>query len=81
MNNKRPIGVGVPFEIQREIGNAEVNQDVIKLEVAPKIAVYTPEFNAKGERLQPWDDAVTLVLTYAEIPFDVVYDEHKKENQ
>ncbi len=61
-------------KIQREIGNPEVNQDVIKLEVAPKIAVYTPEFNARGERLQPWDDAVTLVLTYAEIPYETIYD-------
>ena len=39
-----------------------------------KIAVYTPDFNARGERIQPWDDAVTLVLTYAEIPYDVIYD-------
>ncbi len=61
-------------QIQREIGNPEVNQDVIKLEVAPKIAVYTPDFNARGEKVQPWDDAVTMVLTYAEIPYDVVYD-------
>ena len=41
----------------------------VVLEKAPKIAVYTP----KGK--QPWDDAVTLVLTYAEIPFTAVYDE------
>ena len=43
--------------------------DIIKLEKAPKMAVYSP----KGKL--PWDDAVTLVLTYAEIPYDVVYDE------
>ncbi len=60
--------------IQNEIVNPEVNMDVIKLEKAPKIAVYTPEKNEKGEAIQPWDDAVTLVLTYAEIPYDVVYD-------
>ncbi|MDV7400296.1 hypothetical protein RZS08_53270, partial [Arthrospira platensis SPKY1] len=48
--------------------------DAIKLEKAPKIAVYTPDFNAKGERIQPWDDAVTLVLTYAEIPYETIYD-------
>jgi len=60
--------------IQEQILNPEVNQDVIKLEKAPKIAVYTPDKNEKGERIQPWDDAVTLVLTYAEIPYDVVYD-------
>ncbi|MCS6904593.1 MAG: asparagine synthetase B [Bacteroidia bacterium] len=45
------------------------NMDAVKLEKAPKIAVYSPKSN------QPWDDAVTLVLTYAEIPYDVLYDE------
>ena len=54
--------------IQREIANPEVNMEVVKLEKAPKIAVYSPE----GK--QPWDDAVTLVLTYAEIPYEVIYD-------
>ncbi|MEM6966036.1 MAG: asparagine synthetase B [Bacteroidota bacterium] len=68
-------------KIQREIANPEVNQDVIKLEVAPKIAVYTPEFNARGERLQPWDDAVTLVLTYAEIPYETIYDTEVLDNK
>jgi hypothetical protein len=60
--------------IQNEILNPEVNMDVIKLEKAPKIAVYTPDKNEKGEVIQPWDDAVTMVLTYAEIPYEVVYD-------
>jgi hypothetical protein len=60
--------------IQNEILNPEVNMDVIKLEKAPRIAVYSPDKNEKGETIQPWDDAVTLVLTYAEIPYDVVYD-------
>lgn len=55
--------------ILAEIGNPEVNQDAVKLEKAPRIAVYSP----KGK--QPWDDAVTLVLKYAEIPYDVLYDE------
>ena len=57
-----------------DISNQEINQEAIKLEVAPKIAVYTPEFNSKGEKIQPWDDAVTLALTYAEIPYETVYD-------
>lgn len=61
--------------ILEQISDPEENQDAIKLEVAPKIAVYTPDFNARGERIQPWDDAVTLVLTYAEIPYETVYDE------
>lgn len=57
-----------------DISNPEINQDAIKLEVAPQIAVYTPEFNQRGDRMQPWDDAVTLVLTYAEIPYETIYD-------
>lgn len=44
------------------------NMDVMSLEVAPKIAVYTPP------NTLPWDDAVTMVLTYAEIPYDKIYD-------
>lgn len=55
--------------ILADIANPEVNQDAVKLEKAPKIAVYSPKTK------QPWDDAVTLVLTYAEIPYDIVYDE------
>lgn len=55
-------------QILQEIADPEVNMERVKLEVTPKIAVYSPE----GK--QPWDDAVTLVLTYAEIPYDVVYD-------
>ncbi|MFH1320308.1 MAG: asparagine synthetase B [Bacteroidota bacterium] len=56
-------------QILLEIANPEINMDVVKLEKAPKVAVYSP----KDKR--PWDDAVTLVLSYAEIPYDVVYDE------
>jgi hypothetical protein len=51
-----------------EISAPSVNMDAVKLEKAPKIAVYTPPFS------QPWDDAVTLALTYAEIPYDKIYD-------
>ena len=61
--------------IVNEIANPEANMDAIKLEVAPKIAVYTPDQNARGEKIQPWDDAVTMVLTYAEIPYETIYDE------
>ena len=52
-----------------EISDPDVNMDLVRLEKAPKIAVYTPD----GK--MPWDDAVTMVLTYAEIPFDKVYDD------
>lgn len=55
--------------ILAEIAAPEVNMDAVKMEKAPKIAVYSPKDK------QPWDDAVTLALTYAEIPYDVVYDE------
>jgi len=54
--------------ILEEISSPSKNMDAVVLEKAPKIAVYSPS------RKQPWDDAVTLVLTYAEIPYDVVYD-------
>lgn len=56
-------------QIIREIAEPEVNMDVVKLQKAPKIAVYSPKNKL------PWDDAVTLVLTYAEIPYDVIYDD------
>jgi len=55
-------------QIYSEIADPEVNMERVKLEVAPKIAVYTPDGKL------PWDDAVTLVLTYAEIPYDKIYD-------
>ena len=61
-------------KIIADISNPDVNMDAMKLEKAPKIAVYTPDMNAQGEKVQPWDDAVTLVLTYAEIPYTTIYD-------
>lgn len=61
-------------KILLDIADPEVNMDAMKLEKAPKIAVYTPEFNTRGEKIQPWDDAVTMVLTYAEIPYETIYD-------
>ena len=69
---------GVSFEILsdgeqeailNDISSPSQNMESVLLEKAPKIAVYTP----KGK--QPWDDAVTLVLTYAEIPFTPIYDQ------
>lgn len=69
---------GVSFEVLSdakaeqlldEISSPSQNQDAVILEKAPKIAVYTPKGN------QPWDDAVTMVLTYAEIPYVTIYDE------
>jgi len=69
------------ISIREAISNPEVNQEAIKLEKAPKIAVYTPDFNPRGSRIQPWDDAVTLVLTYAEIPFEKIYDREVMEGK
>ena len=75
---------GVSFEvisdsdevaILNEIASPSQNMESVILEKAPKIAVYTP----KGK--QPWDDAVTLVLTYAEIPFTPIYDEEVLSDQ
>lgn len=75
---------GVSFEILSdaeeeailaEISSPSQNMETVILEKAPKIAVYTP----KGK--QPWDDAVTMVLTYAEIPFTPIYDEEVLSDQ
>lgn len=75
---------GVSFEILSDSEEASILNDIsspsqnmesVILEKAPKIAVYTP----KGK--QPWDDAVTLVLTYAEIPFTPIYDEEVLNDQ
>ena len=54
--------------ILNEINSPSKNMDAVILEKAPKIAVYSPNGN------QPWDDAVTMVLTYAEIPYETIYD-------
>ncbi len=55
--------------ILTEISATENNMDEIRLTKVPKIAVYSPKNKL------PWDDAVTLALTYAEIPYDIIYDE------
>ncbi|MDG1993076.1 MAG: asparagine synthetase B, partial [Polaribacter sp.] len=55
--------------ILQDIASPSKNQEAVTLEKAPKIAVYSPKDK------MPWDDAVTMVLKYAEIPFDVIYDE------
>ena len=55
--------------ILTEISSNDNNMDEVRLTKVPKIAVYSPKNKL------PWDDAVTLALTYAEIPYDVIYDE------
>ncbi|MBX2827265.1 MAG: asparagine synthetase B [Flavobacteriaceae bacterium] len=75
---------GVSFEILsdsqansilEEISSPSQNMEAVVLEKAPKVAVYSPKGN------QPWDDAVTMVLTYAEIPYETVYDEEVLTDQ
>ena len=60
---------GQSTQVLDEIASPELNMDAIKLQKPPRMAVYSP----KGKK--PWDDAVTLALTYAEIPYDLVYDD------
>jgi hypothetical protein len=69
---------GVSFEVLsdsrgeallNEISSPNVNQDAVSMQKAPRVAVYSPPNKL------PWDDAVTLVLTYAEIKYDIIYDE------
>ncbi|MBM4130231.1 asparagine synthetase B [bacterium] len=67
--------LGVDFEPVEEADLAAIratvaqeNMDEVLLEKPPRIAVYSPPY------MQPWDDAVTMALTYAEVPFDVIYD-------
>ena len=61
-------------KILSDISRNDINQEIISLENAPKIAIYSPK------NKQPWDDAVTLALTYAEIPYDIIYDEEVINN-
>ncbi len=69
---------GVSFEVLSDaeaqaildgVASPSQNQEAVILEKAPRIAVYSPKDNP------PWDDAVTMVLTYAEIPYVTIYDE------
>ncbi|MAM20152.1 MAG: asparagine synthetase B [Gramella sp.] len=54
--------------ILEEISSPAKNMEAVELEKAPKIAVYSPQGN------KPWDDAVTMALSYAEIPYKTIYD-------
>ncbi len=62
-----PIDAGTEAQIRAQI--AESNMEAVPLEKAPKVAVYTPP-NAT-----PWDDAVTMALTYAGIEYETIWDE------
>ncbi len=56
-------------QINNQVSQPDVNMDVMRLDKPPKVAVYSPKSK------QPWDDAVTLVLTYAEIPYETIFDD------
>jgi len=62
-------------QLFEEIASPSSNMDVMKLEQYPKIAVYSPKSK------QPWDDAVTLVLSYAEIPYEIIFDDEIMYNE
>lgn len=62
------ISMSQAAAIVAEIERPDVNMAVVPLEKAPRIAVYTPQ------QALPWDDAVTLALTYAEVPYDKIWD-------
>ena len=55
--------------IYADVQRSDNNEDVVRLEKAPKIAVYVPP------NFKPWDDAVTLTLEYAEIPYTKIWDD------
>lgn len=62
-------------QIITQIASPSSNTDVMKLQKAPKIAVYSPKSK------MPWDDAVTMALTYAEIPYDVIFDDEVMQGE
>jgi len=61
--------------IYSEVQSEETNQDVVRLETVPKIAIYVPP------TFQPWDDAVSMVMEYAEIPYDKIWDKEVMEGK
>ena len=62
-------------QIYAEVQREDNNMDVVRLEKAPKVAVYVPP------GFQPWDDAVTLALEYAEIAYDKLWDKEVLEGK
>ncbi|WP_337865414.1 asparagine synthetase B [Ignavibacterium sp.] len=63
------ISLADASSIYTEVQSEDNNMDVIRLEKAPKIAVYVPS------GFQPWDDAVTLALEYAKVPYDKIWND------
>jgi hypothetical protein len=63
------LGAGEAAQVYAEVQREDNNSDVVRLEKAPKVAVYVPP------GFQPWDDAVTLALEYAEVPYEKLWDD------
>ena len=63
------LGAAEASAIYAEVQREDNNMDVVRLDKAPRVAVYVPP------GFQPWDDAVTLALEYAEIKYDKLWDE------
>ncbi len=70
-----PITLSQVTEIYAFVQSEENNMDVVRLENAPKIAVYVPP------GFQPWDDAVTLALEYADVPYDKIWNDEILEGK
>ena len=63
------VGADAAARIVAEVESEDYNTATVRLETAPNIAVYAPE------QTLPWDDAVLLALEYAEVPYDMLYDD------
>jgi hypothetical protein len=70
-----PVSGAQAASIYSEVQSEATNTDVVRLEKPPKIAVYVPP------TFQPWDDAVTLAMEYAEIPYDKIWDKEVMEGK
>lgn len=70
------IGAAAVNRILSELSSPAVNMSAVRLEKVPRIAVYSP----KSEFILDETDAVILVLDYAEIPYDIIYDEEIHNN-
>ena len=71
----KQISLSEATNIYAFVQSDENNMDVVRLEKAPKIAVYVPP------GFQPWDDAVTLALEYADIPYDKIWNDEILEGK
>ena len=64
-----PLSGARSAEVYSDVQREDVNMDIVRLETVPRIAIYAPP------NFQPWDDAVTMAMEYAEIPYEKIWDE------